>query len=82
MDYLNLSKNELLTELSLGRELEFHIGENAYFIGLSEKQHYIWSEEKQRTIFNGPMELLSVFRFPEGISLERDFEKFIFDYLL
>ena len=81
---MDFAKEQLFHQLSLGRELEFHLGSRAYFIGPTSegKGHSLHCETSQQILFTGTLEELFSYVFPGGYSLKEHFSEFQIDYLL
>lgn len=77
-----ISFREFEMALSMGREIEFSLGDIGYFISRSESQHTIYNVNKEEIIYEGSVENILDFAFETGVTLKRDFEKFKIAFIL
>ena len=82
-----ITPGELIEELYVNREIEFDVDGNNYFAHpLTDRpepcRYAIWSEPLKKRIFEGSIDELFLFQFPEGVTLKENFEAFSFNYIL
>lgn len=77
----------LLEFLYENREIEFSDRCNSYFaepiaVGENEYQYRIWDTKKNMCIFQGNPDALISFTFTNGYTIKKNFDAFVFSYIL
>lgn len=80
-----LTLEELIYELKLGREIEFSLHGNQYFMSYCENlvsTYYIWDCQEHQRLCQGSLEDVLNFRFEGTHSFQNSISFFSFDYIL
>lgn len=82
-----LTFQDFVNYLHENREIEFSINEEMYFaepyiVGENKYHYKIWDTNKHACIFQGTLDNLLLFEFPQGYSITENFSYFDFLYIL
>ena len=83
-----MTVNELIKYLEQGREIEFTLYNESFFMSflceeeLLIEKYYIWNNEKKCDIVIGSIDDLLLYKFNNGMTLKDNIEEFSFQYIL
>ena len=78
-----MTVSELIEYLEQGREIEFAVAEEKFFMSyLEPEKYYIWDSQKKCDLGVGCMDDVLSYTFEKGITLKDNIEQFSFQYIL
>lgn len=77
---------ELIENLQLGREIEFHYNNDAFLVSYipdsAPLQFFIWNGSKNVEICRGDLNHILNFEFDKAVCLKNSLHRFSIDYIL
>ena len=83
-----MTVDELIKYLEQGREIEFALYEESFFMSFlcteeaPVEKYYIWNNENKCDIVIGSIDDLLSYKFSRGMTLKDNIEEFSFQYIL